>query len=81
MAAETKPARSVRVSDLVWTAARKRAAKDRTTISRVLELFVEGYARGLIDPPRVQVIYPPARQDQGTGTEGLPVGVPNPERS
>lgn len=57
----SNPVRSVRVSDSVWAAAQRRAAYEGTTMSVVMLMFVEGYAQGLIDPPKVQVVYTPPR--------------------
>lgn len=58
----TLPVRSLRCSDEVWDAARRRAAYEGVTISHVLNLMVEGYAQGLLDMPRVRVMYQPPRE-------------------
>jgi len=55
------PVRSVRVSDAVWEAARRRASLDGVTMSHVMLTFVEGYAKGLVDLPRVTIQYAPPR--------------------
>jgi hypothetical protein len=51
----------VRVGDELWNKAVNRATYDGVTISQVLYAFVEGYARGLIDLPRIEVIYAPPK--------------------
>lgn len=51
------PVRSVRVSDAVWETARRRATYEGVTMSHVMLTFVEGYAKGLVDLPRVTVQY------------------------
>ena len=47
------PVRSVRVADDTWAAAKTRAAGEGVTISHVLSLLVEGYAKGEVDVPTV----------------------------
>ena len=54
------PVRSVRVSDETWDKAKRRADYDGVTISHVVAMIIEGYAQGLVDLPRVQVVYSPA---------------------
>lgn len=50
--------RSVRVSDPIWDAARTRAEKEGDyTMSFVVGLLVEGYAKGLINLPQVQLVF------------------------
>lgn len=51
------PARSVRIDDDVWSRARARAKADGVTISEVINRFVEGYAEGRIDAPRLRMVY------------------------
>jgi hypothetical protein len=51
------PARSVRVSDDDWDKARSRAEYEGVTVSHVAAMLIQGYARGLINLPKVQVIY------------------------
>lgn len=51
------PARSVRVDDTTWNKAVRRADYEGTTISTVVQLFVRGYGEGLINPPKVQLVY------------------------
>lgn len=53
------PVRSVRVSDETWAMAQRRAQYEGVTMSHVMLTIVEGYAKGLLDLPRVQVIYKP----------------------
>lgn len=59
------PVRSVRISDEVWEAASRRAQKEGIdTMSYVISLLVESYAKGLIDLPKVQLVFankPPAK--------------------
>jgi hypothetical protein len=43
----------VRVADDTWLAAKTRAASEGVTISHVLSLLIEGYAKGEIDVPAV----------------------------
>jgi hypothetical protein len=56
------PARSVRVSDEVWDPARRRAAYDDVSISHVINALLEGYAKGLLNLPKVQVTYQQPKQ-------------------
>lgn len=58
MVATRYPTRSVRIDDMTWDKAKTRAESEGVTISRVLSLLVEGYARGMVDLPRVQMVYP-----------------------
>jgi len=51
------PARSVRISDEVWDKARHRAAFEGVTVSHVIFSLLEGYAKGLLNLPKVQVQY------------------------
>ena len=48
---------SIRVPDNRWTAARARAAREGVRISHVVNEFLEGYARGAINLPRVVTTY------------------------
>jgi hypothetical protein len=57
------PARSVRVTDETWERAKRRATYDGVTISHVAALLIEGYAQGVIDPPRT--VFTPTRQPSG----------------
>lgn len=56
------PPRSIRVPDKVWNAAKRRAKSEGTTPSYVVNMFLEGYANGMLNLPRVQVVYPAAEQ-------------------
>lgn len=56
------PARSIRVSDETWERAKRRATYDGVTISHVGATLIEGYAQGLIDLPKTQVVFQPTRQ-------------------
>lgn len=51
------PARSVRISDEVWDRARNRAAYEGVTVSHVIFSLLEGYSKGLLNLPQVQVKY------------------------
>jgi len=66
------PVRSVRVADDLWEKARRRATYEGVTMSQVLYDFVDGYARGLVDRPRVEVVFTPTRQASSAAAE--PVG-------
>ena len=54
------PPRSIRVSDEIWEKAKRRAKYENTTPSYVVNVFLEGYANGLINLPQTQVVYPTA---------------------
>lgn len=56
------PVRSVRISNEVWEAARRRATYDGVTMSHVLVTFMEGYSQGLLDLPRISVNFADARR-------------------
>lgn len=64
MGTNRAPVRSVRVSDEVWEAAKRRAAYEGVTMSTVLVEFAEGYAKGLVDRPKVTVTYSPPRAER-----------------
>lgn len=51
------PTRSIRVDADTWELAKDRAEREGMTISRVLYLLTEGYARGEISAPTIQVVY------------------------
>jgi len=53
-----KPVRSVRVEEAIWEQATRRARYEGTTMSEVLYLFARGYAEGLVNAPRRQIVYP-----------------------
>lgn len=57
--AESKyaPTRSIRIDTEVWDRAKRRARSEGVTISRVLSLLTEGYAKGMINLPRIQIVY------------------------
>lgn len=57
------PARSVRISDEVWDSARNRAAYENVTVSHVIFVLLEGYAKGLLNLPKVQVTYQPPKTE------------------
>jgi hypothetical protein len=54
-----KSSHSMRVPDAVWASAQRRATAEGTTMNGMLNEFVEGYARGLINLPRVTKTYSP----------------------
>lgn len=51
------PTRTARISDPIWKAAQKRAKKDGVSMSQLMSTLVEGYAKGKIDMPRVELVY------------------------
>ena len=57
------PARSVRISDEVWEKSRNRAAYEGVTVSHVIFSLLEGYSKGLLDLPKVQVKYQQAKEE------------------
>ena len=59
---KSDPVRSVRMSDAIWESARRRATYDGVTMSHVLVTFMEGYALGLIDLPRISVNFSEAHR-------------------
>lgn len=52
-----KRSHSVRVHDDVWSKARTRAEHEGTTVNGVIEEIMEGYARGLINLPKIVKTY------------------------
>ena len=52
-----KISHSVRLHEEIWESARVRADNDGTTVNRVVEELLEGYADGRIDRPRVAKHY------------------------
>ena len=55
------PVRSVRIGNAEWEKGKRRATYEGQTPSGVLALLWKGFADGLIDLPKVQVIYTPTR--------------------
>lgn len=55
------PVRTARISDDVWTKAKKRATKDNLNMSNVMSRLVEAYSRGMVDVPKVKLVYPEAK--------------------
>lgn len=51
------PVRSVRVSEMVWDRAKRRADHEGVTLSYALQLFLDGYGRGQMNLPRVVMQY------------------------
>jgi hypothetical protein len=76
--AANNPARSVRIEDPIWDRAVNRATAEGTTISEVIQLFVEGYSKGMLNAPRVQVVYQTPRPAGVTVPGDQPVTVPEP---
>lgn len=60
------PARSVRVSDEVWERAKSRAKYEGVTVSTVIFTLLEGYSKGLLNLPKVQVTYSQPKDDVRT---------------
>jgi hypothetical protein len=54
---QRKSAHSVRTSDDLWAAARRRAETEGSTMNKAIEELLEGYARGLINLPKVTKTY------------------------
>lgn len=52
------PVRTARISEDVWAKAKKRATKDNLNMSNVMSRLVEAYSRGMVDVPKVQLVYP-----------------------
>jgi len=52
------PARSIRIPDNVWEAAKARAERDGTNVSHVVNMLLDGYGRNLVSLPKVQVVFP-----------------------
>jgi len=48
-----KGSHSVRVHDELWAAASRRARSEANTINGVIEEILEGYAKGLINMPKI----------------------------
>lgn len=48
---------SVRVTDGLWAAARRRAEHEGVTINYVVGQILEGYAKGMLDLPKVTKTY------------------------
>lgn len=59
MATKTKPKvpRSFAVDEAVWVKAKARAEKEGMSISRLLNLLVQGYAEGQVPTPRTVTTY------------------------
>lgn len=57
-----KPVRTTRIPDDVWDVARARAEKDGVSMSQMMQRLVEGYARGKIALPRVELVYDKPRR-------------------
>ena len=51
------PIRSVRIGDEVWETARRRANFEGVNMSTVLQRLTEGYARSMINLPRLELVY------------------------
>jgi hypothetical protein len=67
-ASKYPPVRSVRVDEALWARAKRRAKADGVTMSDVMFRFVEGYAKGMLNLPKVQVVYErPVEEDSDSG--------------
>lgn len=54
---QRKSAHSVRTNDELWAAAKRRAEGEGMTINGVIEELLEGYARGMVNLPKVVKTY------------------------
>lgn len=52
------PTRTIRVNEQNWNSAKERAHEEGTTISKIIGLFVAGYADRELDAPQTRVVYP-----------------------
>lgn len=52
-----RSAHSVRTKDELWSAAKRRADAEGITMNSVIEEILEGYARGLLNLPKVTKTY------------------------
>lgn len=48
---------SIRCYDSVWEAARRRATEEGTNVNHVINTILEGYGKGLINMPKVNVVF------------------------
>lgn len=48
---------SIRCTEELWTAARRRANKEGVTMNHVMTEILEGYATGRVDLPTVTKVY------------------------
>lgn len=53
--AATSASHSVRTTDELWEMAKQRAAKDGVSLNHVVNEILEGYAKGVLDLPRVKI--------------------------
>lgn len=53
--------RTVRVPDDIWEKCKIRASFDKTTISNVVYVLLDGYSRGKVNMPQVQMRYTPPK--------------------
>jgi len=51
--AKREPGHSVRTPDTLWSAAKRAAGQDGLTMNDVIERILDGYARGLMDLPKL----------------------------
>jgi hypothetical protein len=52
---QKKASHSVRVSDDLWASANRRCQLEGTTMNNMINQIMEGYARGLLNLPKVQI--------------------------
>lgn len=56
-----KASHSVRTTDELWAAGKRRADSEGTTMNTVINELIEGYSRGYIDLPRITKSYTRAK--------------------
>lgn len=54
---KNSPTRSIRIDNETWEAAKRRAESDGVSISRALFLLTQGYSRGMVNLPKVRLVY------------------------
>lgn len=54
---KNSPTRSIRIDEETWGAAKRRAESEGVSVSRALYLLTEGYSRGMINLPKVRLVY------------------------
>lgn len=66
--------RSIRIDNEVWAKAKARAQYEGITLNYVLTSFVEAYANGIINTPRLTVSFSQQVQDDRHGDVRVPEG-------
>lgn len=59
------PTRSFRANDELWAEAKERAGEEGKSMSAVMLLLLEGYARRMIDLPRTRLVFLPPAGGEG----------------